>query len=118
MQHQPVHESASILHELNLGHHILFMLRNGSIDLFAYDEQLPALAESGIRLDSDETYRLFISLREQFQPGRDGSSSTGEKGQPSSQPPMDGPGCPPQAPDNTQPFFCTRHTSTERTFAP
>jgi hypothetical protein len=71
MRHQPSYETASILHELNLGQHTLFMLSNGSIDLLAHHEQPPAFAATGMRLDSDETYRLFISLHEQFKQGRE-----------------------------------------------
>lgn len=66
---QPLsYEVASILHELDLGQHILLIMSDGSIDLLANNEQTPSLAENGIRLDGDETYRLFISLHEQFQP--------------------------------------------------
>jgi hypothetical protein len=71
MRHQPSPESVSMLHELDLGHHTLFLLSDGSIDLLVHDEQAPAPAATGMRLDSDETYRLFISLHEQFQQGRD-----------------------------------------------
>ncbi|HEY6406255.1 MAG TPA: hypothetical protein VIY29_02185 [Ktedonobacteraceae bacterium] len=56
----------SILHELDLGQHTLFLMSDGSIDLLAHDEQTPYLADNGLSLDSDETYRLFISLQEQF----------------------------------------------------
>ena len=66
MEHQFSHESASILHELDLGQHTLFIMSDGSIDLLANDEQTPYLADNAMSLDSDETYRLFISLREQF----------------------------------------------------
>ena len=66
MEHRFSHETVSILHELDLGQHILFMMSDGSIDLLANDEQTPYLADNGISLDCDETYRLFISLREQF----------------------------------------------------
>ncbi len=57
-------ESVSILYELDLGLHVLFLMSDGSIDLLANDEQTPSL--DGFHLDSDETYRLFISLHEQF----------------------------------------------------
>ncbi len=67
MKHQSSCETVSILHELDLGQHTLFIVSDGSIDLLAHDEQTPSLADNGIRLDSDETYRLFISLHEQFQ---------------------------------------------------
>lgn len=60
-------ETVSILHELDLGQHTLFIMSDGSIDLLANDEQPPDLADNGLRLDSDETYRLFISLQEYFQ---------------------------------------------------
>lgn len=59
-------ETVAILHELDLGQHTLFLMSDGSIDLLANDEQTPYLADNELRLDSDETYRLFISLQEQF----------------------------------------------------
>lgn len=66
MEHQFSQETVSTLHELDLGQHTLFLMSDGSIDLLANDEQTPSLADNGIRLDCDETYRLFISLHEQF----------------------------------------------------
>jgi len=66
MEQQYSHEVVSILHELDLEQHTLFMMSDGSIDLLANDHQTPYLADNGLSLDSDETYRLFISLREQF----------------------------------------------------
>jgi hypothetical protein len=68
MTQQFSHETMSILHELDLGQHTLFLMSDGSIDLLAHDEETPSLADNGVRLDGDETYRLFISLHEQFQP--------------------------------------------------
>jgi hypothetical protein len=59
-------ESGSILYELDLGLHILFLMSDGSIDLLVNEEKTPSLAETGLHLDSDETYRLFISLHEQL----------------------------------------------------
>ena len=59
-------ERVFILHELDLGQHTLFIMSDGSIDLLANDEQLPYLANNGLRLTSDETYRLFVSLQEEF----------------------------------------------------
>ena len=59
-------ESVSILQELDLGCHTLFLMSDGSMDLLANDEQTPYLAENALHLDSEETYRLFISLHEQF----------------------------------------------------
>jgi len=56
----------SLIEELDLGCHTLFLLSDGSIDLLVNDEQTPYLAENMLHLDSDETYRLFISLHEQF----------------------------------------------------
>jgi len=66
MMQQYGQESASILQELDLGWHTLLLLSDGSIDLLANDEQTPYPAENGLHLDIDETYRLFISLHEQF----------------------------------------------------
>jgi hypothetical protein len=59
-------ESVSILYELDLGLHTLVLLSDGSIDLLTNDEQTPSRAQTGLHLDSEETYRLFISLHEQF----------------------------------------------------
>ena len=66
IRQQPVEESVAILQELDLGYHTLFLMSDGSIDLLANDEQTPYLAENALHLDIDETYRLFISLHEQF----------------------------------------------------
>lgn len=63
---QPALESLFILQELDLGWHTLLLLSDGGIDLLANDSETPSLAESGLHLDSDETYRLFITLHEQF----------------------------------------------------
>ena len=60
------HDTASILHELDLGQHILFLMSDGGIDLLTHEEQTASLAEHSMSLDSDETYLLFISLQEQF----------------------------------------------------
>ena len=59
-------ETIAILQELDLGCHTLFLLSDGSMDLLANDSETPSLAENALHLDSDETYRLFISLHEQF----------------------------------------------------
>jgi hypothetical protein len=66
MEQQLALENLAILEELDLGCHTLLLLSDGSIDLLANDEQTPYLAENMLHLDSDETYRLFISLHEQF----------------------------------------------------
>lgn len=66
-------ESAvTVLHEINLGAHHLFIMSDQSIDLLA-DEQAPSGAESVLSLDSGETYRLLISLQEVFKQGTDQS---------------------------------------------
>lgn len=70
MEQKAFYETTSVLHELDLGQHTLFILSNGGIDLLANDEQTPYLAENGMRLDSEETYRLLISLHEQFHQNR------------------------------------------------
>ena len=61
-----VEESLAILQELDLGYHTLFLMSDGSIDVLANDSQTPYLAENMLHLDSEETYRLFLSLHEQF----------------------------------------------------
>ncbi|MGH2497279.1 MAG: hypothetical protein ACRDIV_21475 [Ktedonobacteraceae bacterium] len=61
-----VQESVSILYELDLGRHTLCIISDGSIDLVVTKEQTTDLAETGLHLDTNETYRLFISLHEQF----------------------------------------------------
>ena len=66
MRQQDVNESVAILQELDLGCHTLFLMSDGSMDLLANDEQTPYLADNALHLDSNETYRLFISLHEQF----------------------------------------------------
>ena len=70
MEHQFSYETVSILHELNLGQHTLFIMSDHSLNLLANDENTPYLADNGMHLDGDETYRLFISLREQFPPNK------------------------------------------------
>ncbi|HEY4387229.1 MAG TPA: hypothetical protein VGN34_22465, partial [Ktedonobacteraceae bacterium] len=65
MAQQPSHETVTILYELNLGQHTLFLMSDGSIDLLANDEQTPYLAENGVSMDHEETYRPFISLQGQ-----------------------------------------------------
>ena len=65
-EQQAALESLDILEELDLGCHTLFLMSDGSVDLLANDEQTPYLAVNMLHLDSDETYRLFISLHEQF----------------------------------------------------
>ena len=66
MEHESSPEPVSVLHEVNLGYHTLCIMSNGSIDLLANDEHTPYLAENALTLDSDETYRLFMSLHEQY----------------------------------------------------
>jgi hypothetical protein len=56
----------TILHELDLGQHTLFLMSDQSIDIVDFSGEAPYLADNGIHLDSDETYRLFISLWEVF----------------------------------------------------
>lgn len=66
MRQQSALEDVAILQELDLGCHTLFLMSDGSIDLLANDSETPYLADNALHLDSDETYRLFISLNEQF----------------------------------------------------
>jgi hypothetical protein len=60
----------TVLHELDLGQHTLFILKDKSIDILDLEGSAPYLADNGVRLDSDETYRLFISLWELFKAER------------------------------------------------
>lgn len=56
----------TILRELDLGQHTLFVMNDGSIDLVANDEQTVYLADNVLHLDGDEAYRLLVALYEQF----------------------------------------------------
>jgi hypothetical protein len=57
MEQQGSRETVSILQELDLGRHTLFMMSDGSIDLLANDHQTPYLADNGLSLDSDLSSR-------------------------------------------------------------
>jgi hypothetical protein len=57
--------SVTVLHEIDLGAHHLFIMSDQSIDLLA-DEQAPYVADNILSLDADESYRLLISLQEIF----------------------------------------------------
>lgn len=58
--------SVTVLQEIDLGAHHLFIMSDQSIDLLADEEQAPYVADYVISLDADETYRLLISLQEVF----------------------------------------------------
>lgn len=68
----PQHTSVTVLREINLGAHYLFVMSDQSIDLMA-DENTPYVAENVLSLDSCEAYRLLISLQEVFKQGTDQS---------------------------------------------
>jgi len=57
--------SVTVLHEIDLGAHHLFIMSDQSIDLLA-NEQAPYVADNILSLDASETYRLLISLQEVF----------------------------------------------------
>ncbi len=57
--------SVTVLEEIDLGAHHLFIMSDQSIDLLA-DEDAPYVADNLLSLDADETYRLLISLQEVF----------------------------------------------------
>ena len=57
--------SVTVLHEIGLGAHHLFIMSDQSIDLLA-DEDATYVADNLLSLDADETYRLLISLQEVF----------------------------------------------------
>jgi hypothetical protein len=58
--------SVTVLHEIDLGAHHLFIISDRSIDLLADEEQAPYVADNVVSLDAGETYRLLISLQEVF----------------------------------------------------
>ena len=58
-----------ILQEITLGAHVLFILSDQSLDLFA-NEPASAGVQHGLHLDSLEAYRLLLCLHEVFQPTR------------------------------------------------
>jgi hypothetical protein len=60
----------TVLQEIDLGAHHLFIISDQSIDLMA-DEQAPYVADNMLSLDACETYRLLISLQEVFKQGTD-----------------------------------------------
>lgn len=59
-------QEVAVIHEIDLGQHTLFIYADGSIDLLANDEQ-SYHADNLMSLDENETYRLFVSLRELYQ---------------------------------------------------
>ncbi|HEX6551784.1 MAG TPA: hypothetical protein VF026_03415 [Ktedonobacteraceae bacterium] len=62
----------TVLHEIDLGAHHLFIMNDQSIDLMA-DEQAPYVADNMLSLDACETYRLLICLQEVFKQKTDQS---------------------------------------------
>jgi hypothetical protein len=62
--------SVTVLHEIDLGAHHLFIMSDQSIDLLAA-EQTPYIADNMLSLDAYEIYRLLISLQEVFKQGMD-----------------------------------------------
>ena len=58
--------SVTVLHEIDLGAHHLFIMSDQSIDLLADEEQAPYVADNVLSLDTEETYRLLVSLQEVF----------------------------------------------------
>ncbi|MGH2478460.1 MAG: hypothetical protein ACRDHW_02230 [Ktedonobacteraceae bacterium] len=68
MEYHFSQETASIHQERDLGQHTLIIMNDNSIHLLANDGHIPSLADDGMSLDSEETYHLFVSLKEQFHP--------------------------------------------------
>jgi hypothetical protein len=66
----PQHTSSTVLREINLGAHYLFVMSDQSIDLMA-DDDTPYVADDVLSLDSCEAYRLLICLQEVFKQGTD-----------------------------------------------
>jgi hypothetical protein len=63
---EPTHNVVPVLHTLRLGQHTLVILEDNSIDLFKQRGEASDRAGESLHLDSEETYRLFISLWKQF----------------------------------------------------
>lgn len=66
MEQQSSCTEVTILHELDLGQHTLFVLSDGGMDLIANDEQTVSLADNALHFTGDEAYRLFTALHEHF----------------------------------------------------
>jgi hypothetical protein len=66
MQQHFLPEEASVLRELDLGQHTLFIMSNQTIDLLANDEEAYH-ADNVMTLDHEETYKLLTSLQTLFQ---------------------------------------------------
>lgn len=64
--------TTTVLREINLGAHSLFVMSDQSIDLLA-DEDTPYVADTVLSLDASEAYRLMICLQEVFKQGTDQS---------------------------------------------
>jgi hypothetical protein len=62
--------TVTIVQEIDLGAHYLFIMSDQSIEMLA-DEQAPSGAEHALSLDSGEAYRLLISLQEAFKQATD-----------------------------------------------
>ncbi len=60
----------SVLREIDLGQHHLFLLSDQSIDLMR-NEEASYGADNVLSLDSCETYHLMISLQEMFKEGHE-----------------------------------------------
>ena len=60
----------TVLQEIDLGAHHLFIMSDQSIDMLA-DEQTSYLTDNMLSLDACETYRLLICLQEVFKQGTD-----------------------------------------------
>jgi hypothetical protein len=56
---------ATIIREINLGQHVLFLMSDQSIDVMC-SEAAPYVADNMFSLDSVEAYHLMISLQEMF----------------------------------------------------
>lgn len=55
----------TVVREINLGQHILFLMSDQSIDVMR-SESTPYVADNVLSLDHCEAYRLMISLQEMF----------------------------------------------------
>ena len=60
-------ENEGILHTFDLGQHLLLLMHDGGMELMTMTEQAMSSVDTVMQLTSEETYRLYSSLHEQFQ---------------------------------------------------
>ncbi len=67
MIHSLLDNQNNILHQLNLGQHLLLMMNDGGIEVTTMTGQIPHQVATVVQLTSEETYHLYCSLHAQYQ---------------------------------------------------